>query len=100
MSGCISMFPARRQPDLHARAQTQHAHVQLRGQLIAVAGCAVGTAQQGDRLLAQARADDPGVPAVPAVQAFGDIGEGGRDPVQAAFAPGEAAAVCRLGGRR
>ena len=53
MSGSITPFPAWRQPHLYAVAEAQHAHLQLSGQLVAVAGCAVGTAKQGDRLLAQ-----------------------------------------------
>ena len=52
MSGSITPFPAWRQPHLYAVAEAQHAHLQLSGQLVAVAGCAVGTAKQGDRLLA------------------------------------------------
>jgi len=65
------MFPAWRQPHLHARAQAQHAYMQLRGQLVAAARRTVCTAEQGDRLLAQVCADDPGVAAMPAIQALG-----------------------------
>ena len=68
--------PAWRQPHLHARTQAQHAHTQLCGQLVAAARRAVGAAQQGDRLLAQLCADDPGVAAMPAIQALGDLGQG------------------------
>ena len=57
MSGSITLFPAWRQPHLYARAEAQHAHLQLSGQLVAVAGRTVGTAKQGDRLLAQLLAD-------------------------------------------
>ena len=51
----------------------------------------------GERLAAlQALADDPRVPAMPTVQAPGDFSQGGRHPVQAPFAPGQGAVVCRM----
>lgn len=88
MSGCTALFPSRRQPHLHSCADPQHAHMQLRGQLVAVAGRIISTAEQSDRLLAQAGADNPGAPAMPAIQALGHLGKRSGHPMQPSLAPG------------